>query len=179
MLNKFLSSKFIQKLKTVKHIEIIIVVLFILLLLAIYFVNFDDKKKYNNENVILSSNDISSSIFDQVSEGFINITQNYKSSIENNIKNLIFQSTKENVEVYVGVLGGEVFYNFNDSKETHFSNESGTITVSGGVVSVNYTPPIDKVIITGTHSINVESKIKILEIVKSYLNISQNKIFMY
>ena len=179
MVNKLLSSKFMQKLKSIKHLEIIIVALFILMLLAIYFVNFDEKKVTLKENTISSNSDITDSILKKDTTGYINITENYKQNTENNLKNLIFASTQTSVNVYVNVLGGEVIYTIQEDKETSFTSDSTSIIVSGGVVSVNYNPLIDKVIITGTNNIGIDAKLKIYEIVKDYLSINQNKIYLY
>ena len=182
MLERFLNSKFIQKIKSVKHIEIYIVVLFVLLLLIIYFVNFGEKKdeisNSTNINTITQSN-FSSSVFAGNDESLINISQNYKEQVENTLTNLIINTINKNVKVSVLLSGGEILYSLDTSKDTNFTNDNISISANGGAIIINYEPEILKVIITNCKNLDVENKIIITDLIKNYLSISTNKIFMY
>lgn len=182
MIDKLLNSKFIQKIKNTKHIEIFIVVIFVLLLLIIYFINFDDKKSSATISTTTNSNSnfINVDLLNtNTKNDYINISQNYKKNCEQELKTLIFNSLSIQPQINISLQNGEVILNFNDIEKVDYSSEELSVIANGNTLIINFEPKIDKVFITGTTDLNAHEKLTINEITKNYLNINYNQIFLY
>ncbi len=170
--NKF---AFIEKIKNIKHFEIIIVVVFCAILLLIYASTFSTKKSENTTSTTLS-------------------TEEYATYLENKLSNVLSHiNGAGDVSVMVTLeCGVEYVYATNKTEETTSSTVSGTTTtqttVTEEVILVSVSgkaspiilkenlPKVSGVVIVASGANNISVRLELQNAVEALLEIDESDI---
>ena len=171
------SSKFFQKLKNVKHIEIIIAVVFIALLLLLYFNSFSSNSSKN-----ISSETTSTSL------------ANYYDELEVKLENVLKQiEGVGNVKVMITVSGSSQLVYATSTEETNNTNTSGSTTISNSqtttspvlvnssngskpLVVQEILPQIQGIIVVCSGANNYKVRLEVLKAIQTLLPVSSSSI---
>ena len=175
--NKKKDSKFsfVEKLKSIKHFEIIVVIVFCAILLLIYASTFNTKKSENVTTTTLT-------------------TEEYATYLENKLSNVLSHiNGAGNVSVMVTLeCGVEYVYATNKTEETTSSTVSGTTTsqttiteeiilvsVSGKaspIILKENLPKVSGVVIVASGANNISVRLELQKAVEALLEIDENDI---
>lgn len=166
---------FIERLKNVKHIEVIVIVIFCAILLLIYASTFNSKKTENNTTTTLT-------------------TEEYATYLENKLSNVLAQiQGAGNVKVMITLeCGIEYVYATNKEEVTTSSTVAGTTTsqttvteeiilvsVSGKsspIILKENLPKVGGVIIVSSGAKNISVRLELQKAVEALLEVSVDNI---
>lgn len=188
---KFLGlfSKFIEKLKKIKHLEIFLVIIFIALVLLIWFADFSGGNKQKGTNVSTSDGDISNlskytkDLEDRLSTVLSNIDGAGKVSVmitfDGNSEVILATTTDEKSTTNTTTSQGGTK---NDSQTKTVSSEPVLINQNGQttpIVLMEIMPKIKGVIVVAEGANNVRVKLDLLKAVQALLAVNSGQVEIF
>ena len=167
LLNSFLNGKFFQKLKNIKHIELILAIIFGSIIVLIYISSLGNSTSQQSSTVSSFS----------ISE--------YSSFLENKLENVLSKIEKAgNVSAMITFESGtEYVYATNEESKTNSNTSSGVTTSttttsispytknSEGLVVKEILPKINGVVVVATGARDTKVKLEIIKAIQALLEV--------
>lgn len=174
------NSKFLQKIKKIKHLEIVIAVIFIAILLLVYFGNFSNSKENSSTSSIAYTSGM------DYATAMENKLQTILSSIKGAGKVQVLISVKSGSEVVIATSTEE---KRNTSTNSSGSTEAVTVVTNPIIVTQNGTskplvlmeilPEIQGVIVVAEGANDVKVKLNLLNAIQALLTVQNSNIQIF
>lgn len=170
------SSKFFQKLKGIKHIEIIIAVILISVFLLIYFSNFNSKTKTDSSTTNSTS------------------LANYYGELEVKLEKILKEiQGVGNVKVMITVSSSSKLVYATSKEETNSTNSNGSTTISNNQTTTNpilvqingksqplvveeILPDIQGIVVVCSGANDYKVKLEVLKAIQTLVNVPSSSI---